>query len=284
MPTGVSSLSHWSPNQCYLVSLFHVKDVSILSFGTFKPFIWLLKSSSLFQCRWWRTLPNPRKSSCPISWFLWGHLICLLDVSSFCHMSCVTSDPLHTNEGLGWPEHGLPFFLQSDPQVALSGTRLSSEPLINRSSRSFWVCAELSGHGSHASPASFPAGQILPLYSVCQHFPHCSSSNVFLVSALWLWGIIFVRDLLHGLTLRFTIGWTLAVESSYIPPISHLSCPFPLLGGVVISLYQASPGGSSSLWPRTLLPLSPGVSSSSTLGEWLQWESRRRVCELDSAL
>lgn len=283
MPTGVSSLSHWSPNQCYLVSLFHVKDVSILSFGTFKPFIWLLKSSSLFQCRWWRTLiPGSLHfllaHSCGVTWS-----VCLMFLHSVkCPVWLVI--PLHTNEGLGWPEHGLVFFLQSDPQVALSGTRLLSEALINRSSRFFWICAELSGHESHASPVSFPAVQILPLYSVCQDFPHCSSSNVFLVSALWLCGIIFVRDLLHGLTLRFTIGGTLAVESSYIPPLSHLSCPFPLLGGFVISLYQASHGGSSSLWPRTLLPLSPGVSSSSTLGEWLQWESWRRVCELDSAL
>lgn len=232
--------------------------------------------------------PNPRKSSFPISSFLWGHLICLLDVSSFCQMSCVTSDPFAHKWRTWLTGTRTCLFSTVWPSGSSLGhqtlVRLLSEALINRSSRSFWVCAELSGHGSHASPASFPAGQILPLYSVCQHFPHCSSSNVFLVSALWLCGIIFVRDLLHGLTLRFTIGGALAVESSYIPPLSHLSCPFPLLGGFVISLYQASHGGSSSLWPTTLLPLSPGVSSSSTLGEWLQWESWRRVCELDSAL
>lgn len=201
MPAGVSSRSHWSLNQPYFVSSIpvHAKDVSILLFGTFKPFIWLLKSSSQFLCRWWRTqfpgiLHFLLADSCGVTWSVRLMLLCSVKFPLRLVILCTQMKDL-----VDWNTK-CPFLYILTPQVALSDTRLLPEPLINKSSRSFWVCAEMSGHGSHASAVSFPAGQISPLYSACQHFPHCSSSNVFLVSALWLCGIIFVRDLLHGLT------------------------------------------------------------------------------------
>lgn len=136
----------------------------------FQTFIWLLKCSSLFLCRWWRTLiPGILHfllaDSCGVTWS-----VCLMLLRSVKFPLQLVILCTQMKDLVGWNTE-CPFLYSLTPQVALSDSRLLSEPLINKSSRSFWVCAEMSGHGSHASAVSFPAGQISPLYSVCQHFP-----------------------------------------------------------------------------------------------------------------